>query len=71
MAKTQYSASDDAKLIGAPKGFTLKVRNVRLMAGPGFIVVQSGSILTMPGLSAHPAAEQINIDENGNIVGLF
>jgi formate--tetrahydrofolate ligase len=71
MAKTQYSVSDDAKAIGAPEGFTLKVRSVRLLAGAGFIVLQSGSIMTMPGLSKLPAAEQIDIDEQGNIVGLF
>jgi formate--tetrahydrofolate ligase len=71
VAKTQYSVSDDAKLIGAPKEFMLKVRNVKLQTGAGFIVVQAGSIMKMPGLSAHPAAEQIDIDEKGNIVGLF
>lgn len=71
MAKTQYSTTDDAKAIGAPEGFTLKVKNVRLLAGAGFIVIQSGNIMTMPGLSKQPAAEQIDIDEDGNIVGLF
>jgi formate--tetrahydrofolate ligase len=71
MAKTQYSVTDDAKVIGAPKDFILKVRGVRLSAGAGFVVALCGHMMTMPGLSAHPAAEQIDIDENGNTVGLF
>jgi formate--tetrahydrofolate ligase len=71
MAKTQYSVTDDAKAIGAPEGFTIKVKNVRLLAGAGFIVVQSGSIMTMPGLPKVPAAEAIDIDEEGNVTGLF
>jgi formate--tetrahydrofolate ligase len=71
MAKTQFSFTDDAKVAGAPTGFTIKVKNVRLLAGAGFVVVQSGSIMTMPGLPKAPAAESIDIDENGNVVGLF
>lgn len=71
MAKTQYSISDDAKAIGAPEGFTLKVKDVKLLAGAGFIVVQSGSIMKMPGLPKTPAAESIDIDGEGNIAGLF
>ncbi len=71
MAKTQYSISDDAKAIGAPEGFTLKVRNIKLLAGAGFIVAQSGSIMKMPGLPKKPAAEMIDIDSEGNVTGLF
>lgn len=71
MAKTQYSFSDDAKALGAPQGFRVKVRSVRLLAGAGFVVAQSGSILTMPGLPKVPAAEAIDINESGVISGLF
>jgi formate--tetrahydrofolate ligase len=71
MAKTQFSVTDDAKVFGAPEGFTIKVRNVKLLAGAGFIVVQSGHIMMMPGLPKAPAAEQIDIDDDGNISGLF
>jgi formate--tetrahydrofolate ligase len=71
MAKTQYSVTDDAKAIGAPEGFTIKVKAVRLLAGAGFIVIQSGNIMTMPGLPKQPAAELIDFDDEGNIVGLF
>ena len=71
MAKTQYSVTDDAKVYGAPEGFTIKVKSVRLLAGAGFIVAQSGNIMTMPGLPKAPAAEQIDIDNEGNITGLF
>ena len=71
MAKTQYSFSDDPKLLGAPEGFTVTVKNVRLSAGAGFIVVLTGDIMTMPGLPKVPAAENIDLDENGNIYGLF
>jgi formate--tetrahydrofolate ligase len=71
MAKTQFSVTDDAKVFGAPEGFTIKVRNVKLLAGAGFIVVQSGHIMMMPGLPKAPAAEQIDIDDEGNISGLF
>jgi len=71
MAKTQYSFSDDAALLGAPKGFTVTVRNLRVSAGAGFIVALTGDIMTMPGLPKVPAAENIDVDENGRITGLF
>ena len=71
IAKTQYSFSDDATLLAAPKGFTMTVRDVRLSAGAGFVVVIMGSIMTMPGLPKKPAAENIDVDENGRITGLF
>ena len=71
IAKTQYSFSDNAKLTGAPEGFTLNVREVRLSAGAGFVVVICGSIMTMPGLPKHPAAMDIDVDVHGKITGLF
>ena len=71
MAKTQYSFSDDASLIGRPEGFTLNVRNAKISAGAGFIVLLTGDIMTMPGLPKLPAAEKIDIDESGVINGLF
>lgn len=71
IAKTQYSFSDDPALLGAPSGFTVTVKNVKVSAGAGFIVVLTGDIMTMPGLPKHPAAENIDIDENGKISGLF
>ena len=71
MAKTQYSFSDDASLLGAPKGFTVTVRNLKVSAGAGFIVALTGDIMTMPGLPKVPAAEKIDVDENGRISGLF
>ena len=71
MAKTQYSLSDDPAAHGRPEGFTLHVSEVRLSAGAGFVVVLTGSIMTMPGLPKAPAAERIDIDENGVITGLF
>lgn len=71
MAKTQYSFSDDAALLGAPKGFTVTVRNLKVSAGAGFIVALTGDIMTMPGLPKVPAAEKIDVDENGRITGLF
>lgn len=71
IAKTQYSFSDDAKKLNAPEGFEFNIRNVELKAGAGFIVVLAGKIMTMPGLPKVPAAESINIDENGEIVGIF
>ena len=71
MAKTQYSFSDDAGKIGAPRGFTINVRNLKVSAGAGFIVALTGDIMTMPGLPKVPAAEKIDVDENGVISGLF
>ncbi len=71
IAKTQYSFSDDPTLLGAPDGFTVTVKNVKISAGAGFIVVLTGDIMTMPGLPRRPAAERIDIDENGKISGLF
>ena len=71
MAKTQYSFSDDAKKLGAPEGFTVTVRTVKVSAGAGFVVVLTGNILTMPGLPKVPAAENIDVTEDGRIVGLF
>ena len=71
MAKTQYSFSDDASLLGAPKGFTVTVRNLKVSAGAGFIVALTGDIMTMPGLPKVPAAEKIDVDANGKISGLF
>lgn len=71
MAKTQYSFSDDAALLGAPKNFTLKVKNVKVSAGAGFIVALTGNIMTMPGLPKTPAAEKIDVDNTGKISGLF
>ena len=71
MAKTQYSFSDDAALLGAPRGFTISVRNLKVSAGAGFIVALTGDIMTMPGLPKVPAAEKIDVDENGVISGLF
>ncbi len=71
MAKTQYSFSDDAALLGAPKGFTVTVRNLKVSAGAGFIVALTGDIMTMPGLPKVPAAEKIDVDESGRITGLF
>ena len=71
IAKTQYSFSDNPLLLGAPEGFTVTVRNVKVSAGAGFIVVLTGEIMTMPGLPKIPAAEKIDVDENGKISGLF
>ena len=71
MAKTQYSFSDDPSLLGAPTGFTVTVRNLKVCAGAGFIVALTGDIMTMPGLPKVPAAERIDVDENGVITGLF
>ncbi|GEL12519.1 formate--tetrahydrofolate ligase [Lapidilactobacillus concavus DSM 17758] len=71
IAKTQYSFSDQPKLLGAPSGFTLTVRDLIPKLGAGFIVALAGNILTMPGLPKHPAAEKIDIDRNGHITGLF
>ena len=71
MAKTQYSFSDDAAKLGAPENFTVTIKNVKISAGAGFIVVLTGDIMTMPGLPKVPAAEKIDVDENGKISGLF
>ena len=71
MAKTQYSFSDDQKKLGAPRNFTIQVRNLKVSAGAGFIVALTGDIMTMPGLPKVPAAERIDVDENGVISGLF
>lgn len=71
IAKTQYSFSDNPALLGAPEDFTVTVKNVKISAGAGFIVVLTGDIMTMPGLPKSPAAERIDIDENGKITGLF
>lgn len=71
IAKTQYSFSDDPSKLGAPEGFKVTVKNVKISAGAGFIVVLTGDIMTMPGLPKLPAAERIDVDENGKISGLF
>ena len=71
IAKTQYSFSDDPTLLGAPENFTVTVKNVKVSAGAGFIVVLTGDILTMPGLPKSPAAERIDVDDDGRITGLF
>ena len=71
IAKTQYSFSDDPAKLGAPTDFTVTVRNVRIAAGAGFVIVLTGDIMTMPGLPKIPAAEKIDVDENGRITGLF
>ncbi len=71
MAKTQYSFSDDQTLLGAPRGFTVAIRNLKVSAGAGFIVALTGDIMTMPGLPKVPAAEKIDVDNTGKITGLF
>ena len=71
MAKTQYSLSDNPKLLGAPKGFEVKVNEVRLSNGAGFIVCMTGDVMTMPGLPKVPAANTMDINEFGDILGLF
>jgi formate--tetrahydrofolate ligase len=71
VAKTQYSFSDNPALLGAPEGFIVTVRNVKVSAGAGFLVALTGDIMTMPGLPKVPAAERIDVDENGVITGLF
>lgn len=71
VAKTQYSLSDDPQKLGSPNGFTLTVRDVRLSAGAGFIVALTGDIMTMPGLPKQPAAYKIDVDDDGNVSGLF
>jgi formate--tetrahydrofolate ligase len=71
MAKTQYSLSHDAKLLGAPSGFRVPIREVRLSAGAGFVTPICGDMRTMPGLNSRPGGERIDIDADGNVVGLF
>jgi formate--tetrahydrofolate ligase len=71
MAKTQYSLSTDPLLLGRPKNFDVPIRDVKLSAGAGFVVVLCGDIMTMPGLPKVPSAEIIDIDDKGEIVGLF
>ena len=71
MAKTQYSFSDDPAKLGAPSGFRITVRALKVAAGAGFVVALTGDIMTMPGLPKVPAAEKIDIDEDGKITGLF
>ena len=71
VAKTQYSFSDDPAKLGAPKGFRITVRNLKISAGAGFIVALTGDIMTMPGLPKSPAAERIDVDADGVISGLF
>jgi formate--tetrahydrofolate ligase len=71
VAKTQYSFSDDQTKLGAPSGFRITVRNLKVSAGAGFIVALTGNIMTMPGLPKVPAAEKIDVTDDGRIVGLF
>ncbi len=71
IAKTQYSLSDDPEKLGAPQNFTITIRSLRVSAGAGFVVAMAGDILTMPGLPKHPAAEKIDVTQQGDIVGLF
>ena len=71
MAKTQYSLSDDAAKLGRPQGFSITVRSAKVSAGAKFVVCLTGNIMTMPGLPKRPAAEQIDVDDNGVITGLF
>ena len=71
MAKTQFSFSDDASLLGAPRGFKISIKDVKVCAGAGFVIVKTGDIMTLPGLPKVPSAEKIDIDENGVITGLF
>ena len=71
MAKTQYSLSDDPAKLGRPENFTIQVRDAYVSAGAGFVVVLTGAIMTMPGLPKKPAAEGIDVNEDGVITGLF
>ena len=71
MAKTQYSLSDDQSKLGRPSGFTIHVRDVYVSAGAGFVVALTGAIMTMPGLPKKPAADGIDVNEDGKITGLF
>ena len=69
--RDRYSLSDDPKVLGRPEGFEVTVKEIRISAGAGFIVVLLGDVMTMPGLPKKPAALNIDIDDNGNVVGLF
>ncbi|MDD6881950.1 MAG: formate--tetrahydrofolate ligase, partial [Firmicutes bacterium] len=71
MAKTQYSFSDNASLLGAPRDFRITIRDVKVCSGAGFVVVKTGDIMTMPGLPKVPSAEKIDVDDDGVITGLF
>ena len=71
MAKTPYSLSDDESKLGRPEGFEMTIREVIVSAGAGFIVALTGTVMKMPGLPKVPAAENIDIDENGRVIGLF
>ena len=71
IAKTQYSFSDDATLLGAPRGFSVSVRDVKVSNGAGFVVALAGNIMTMPGLGKNPAAKSIDVTDAGQITGLF
>ena len=71
MAKNQYSLSDDPKKLGRPEGFDITIREIYVNAGAGFLVALTGDVMTMPGLPKVPAAESIDIDEDGEIVGIF
>ena len=71
MAKTQKSLSDDPKIIGRPEGFTITIREIEIAAGAGFLIPITGDMMRMPGLPTHPASEKINIDNTGEISGLF
>ena len=71
MAKTQFSFSDNAAMVNAPEGFTITVKNIRVSAGAGFIVCETGNIMVMPGLPKVPAANNMDVDENGKMTGLF
>ena len=71
IAKTQKSLSDDPKLVGRPKNFTIRIREIEIAAGAGFLIPITGDMMRMPGLPGHPASENININNNGEISGLF
>ena len=71
MAKNQYSLSDDVTLLGRPENFDIHIREVYVSAGAGFVVAITGTIMTMPGLPKKPAAENVNVDDEGKIIGLF
>ena len=71
MAKNQYSFSHDKKILGAPSGFNMPIRELRINAGAGFIVAVCGSMMTMPGLPRRPAASDMDMDENGHLTGVF